>query len=93
MPETAELAKAGFEVVVKAGAGDAASFPDAAYTAAGATIGDAWAAEALLKVRKPDESETARLRDGQLLVSYLDPLGDPAGRSARRTGSSRSRWS
>ncbi len=80
VPETAgKLANAGFEVVVEAGAGDAASFPDAAYTAAGATIGDAWAADALLKVRKPDASEIARLRDGQLLVSYLDPLADPAG--------------
>src|SRR5512142_3001259 len=80
VPETAgKLANAGFEVVVEAGAGAAASFPDAAYTDAGATIGDAWAADALLKVRKPDQSETARLRDGQLLVGFLDPLADPAG--------------
>ena len=80
VPETAgKLAKAGFEVVVEAGAGDAASFPDAAYTDAGVTIGDAWAADAVLKVSKPNEAETARLRDGQLLISYLDPLADPAG--------------
>ncbi len=88
VPETAgKLANAGFEVVVEAGAGDAASFPDAAYTAAGATIGDAWTADALLKVHKPDEAEISRLRDGQLLVAYLDPLADPAGvrtRLARR---------
>jgi len=80
VPETAgKLAKAGFEVVVEAGAGDAASFPDAAYTDAGVTIGDAWAADAVLKVSKPNAAETARLRDGQLLISYLDPLADPAG--------------
>ncbi len=30
-------------------------------------------------MRKPDEGEIARLRDGQLLVGYLDPLADPAG--------------
>src|SRR5207244_2680653 len=27
----------------------------------------------------PDEAEAARLRDGQLLVGFLDPLGDRAG--------------
>src|SRR2546427_1853767 len=32
------LAKAGFEVVVEAGAGSAAGYPDAAYTAKGAKI-------------------------------------------------------
>jgi len=80
VPETAgKLAAAGFEVVVDAGAGDAASFPDAAYTDAGVALGDAWAADVLVKVRKPDEQETDRLHDGQLLIGFLDPLGDPAG--------------
>jgi proton-translocating NAD(P)+ transhydrogenase subunit alpha len=80
VPETAgKLAAAGFEVVVEAGAGDAASFPDAAYADAGASIGDAWAADVLVKVRKPDEQEASRLLDGQLLIGFLDPLADPAG--------------
>jgi len=80
VPETAgKLAAAGFDVVVEAGAGDAASFPDASYTDAGVALGDAWAADVLLKVRRPDEQETGRLRDGQLLIGFLDPLGDPAG--------------
>jgi H+-translocating NAD(P) transhydrogenase subunit alpha len=70
---------AGFEVVVDAGAGEAASFLDAAYTEAGVVLGDAWAADVLVKVRKPDEQETGRLHDGQLLIGFLDPLGDPAG--------------
>jgi NAD(P) transhydrogenase subunit alpha len=79
VPETAgKLAAAGFDVVVEAGAGDAASFPDAAYTDAGGPLGDAWSADILVKVRKPDEQETARLHDGQLLIGFLDPLGDPA---------------
>ncbi len=37
-----------------------------------------WSADVLVKVRKPDEQETARLHDGQLLIGFLDPLGDPA---------------
>jgi H+-translocating NAD(P) transhydrogenase subunit alpha len=80
VPETAgKLAAAGFDIVVETGAGDAASFPDAAYTDAGAAIGDAWSADVLAKVRKPDEQETGRLLDGQILIGFLDPLADPAG--------------
>jgi proton-translocating NAD(P)+ transhydrogenase subunit alpha len=80
VPETAgKLAAAGFEVVLEAGAGTAASFLDAAYTDAGASVGDAWAADILLKVRKPDEQEIARLRDGRLLIGFLEPLADPDG--------------
>ena len=79
VPETAgRLAAAGFDVVVEAGAGQDASFLDADYTAADVSLGDAWGADVLVKVRKPDEQETARLRDGQLLIGFLDPLGDPA---------------
>jgi len=62
---------AGFEVVVEPGAGEAASFPDAAYADAGATLGSPWDAEAVLKVRKPDDAEAARLGEGQLLVGFL----------------------
>jgi NAD(P) transhydrogenase subunit alpha len=80
VPETAgKLAAAGFDVVVEAGAGEAASFLDAAYTEAGVALGDAWAADVVVKVRKPDEQEADRLHDGQLLIGFLDPLGDPAG--------------
>ena len=77
VPETAgKLAAAGFDVVVETGAGDAASFPDTAYTEAGLTLGSAWEADAVVAVRRPDP---ARLRDGQLLIGFLDPLADPAG--------------
>jgi NAD(P) transhydrogenase subunit alpha len=80
VPETAgRLAAAGFDVVVEPGAGDAAWFPDSAYAEAGVAIGDAWSADLLAKVRKPDEQEGARLRNGQLLIGFLDPLADPAG--------------
>ncbi|HEY3462599.1 MAG TPA: Re/Si-specific NAD(P)(+) transhydrogenase subunit alpha [Gaiellaceae bacterium] len=80
VPETVgKLAAAGFEIVFETGAGDAASFPDDAYTEAGATLGDAWAAEGVAKVRKPSEAERDRLRAGQLLIGFLEPLSDEAG--------------
>jgi NAD(P) transhydrogenase subunit alpha len=80
VPETVgKLAAAGFEVVVEPGAGEPATFPDDAFTDAGATLGSPWDAELVAKVRKPDEAETARLREGQLLIGFLDPLGDREG--------------
>jgi H+-translocating NAD(P) transhydrogenase subunit alpha len=80
VPETAgKLAAAGFDVVVEPGAGDAASFPDSAYAEAGTTLGSPWDADVVLKVRKPSEDEIARLRDGQLLIGFLDPLADREG--------------
>jgi proton-translocating NAD(P)+ transhydrogenase subunit alpha len=85
VPETAgKLTAAGFELVVEPGAGDAASFPDSMYTDAGATLGSPWDADAVVKVRKPDDAELARLRSGQLLIAYLDPLADAAGVDALR---------
>src|SRR6266516_6728925 len=80
VPDTVgKLAADGFEVVVEPGAGDAASFPDDVYAAAGATLGSPWETEAVLKVRKPDEAEAARLREGQILIGFLDPLADREG--------------
>jgi proton-translocating NAD(P)+ transhydrogenase subunit alpha len=80
VPETAgKLSAAGFEVVVEPGAGVAASFPDEAYTSAGASLGEAWDAELVAKVRKPAADEVGRLRDGQLLIGFLDPLADREG--------------
>jgi len=83
VPETvAKLAAAGFEIVVEAGAGVPASFPDADYAEAGATLGDPWAADGVLKVRKPSAEEIAKLRSGQLLIGFLEPLSDAAGLEA-----------
>lgn len=75
----ATLLKAGFKgVVVEAGAGAEASFPDAAYAAAGARVApaaaDALGADVVLKVRPPAApTETDALRAGGVLVSYLHP--------------------
>jgi NAD(P) transhydrogenase subunit alpha len=83
VPETAaKLAAAGFEILVEAGAGDAAPFPDGDYAEAGASVGDPWAAEVVVKVRKPSADETARLQAGQVLIGFLEPLSDPAGLEA-----------
>ena len=83
VPETAgKLAAAGFELVVEPGAGAAASFPDAAYTDAGATLGPPWETDLVAKVRKPSADEIARLREGQLLIGFLEPLSDPDGIAA-----------
>jgi H+-translocating NAD(P) transhydrogenase subunit alpha len=75
-----KLVPAGFELLVQRGAGEAASFPDAAYEEAGARLVDDWAdAEAVVKVQKPSDEETGRLREGQVLIGFLQPLTDPEG--------------
>jgi NAD(P) transhydrogenase subunit alpha len=74
------LAGAGFEVVVERGAGAAAAFPDEAFAEAGATlVGNAFDADAVVKVQKPSASEVEALRDGSVLVAFLQPLTDPEG--------------
>jgi len=74
------LTTAGFQVVVEPGAGAAASFPDAAYSEAGAELsGSPWNADGVVKVRKPSADEVERLRAEQLLIGFLEPLTDPAG--------------
>jgi NAD(P) transhydrogenase subunit alpha len=80
VPETVgKLTGGGFEVVVERGAGEAASFPDAAFEEAGARLGDWAEAEAVAKVQKPSADELARLRDGQVLIGFLQPLTDREG--------------
>ncbi len=75
-----KLVPSGFEVLVQRGAGEAASFPDAAFEEAGARLVDDWTeAEAVVKVQKPSEEEAARLREGQVLISFLQPLTDREG--------------
>jgi H+-translocating NAD(P) transhydrogenase subunit alpha len=78
VPDTvSRLTDAGLETAVERGAGAAASFRDDAYADAGADlVDDAYAADAVVKVRKPSDAELERLRDGQLLVGFLEPLTD-----------------
>jgi H+-translocating NAD(P) transhydrogenase subunit alpha len=67
-------------VSVERDAGRAASFLDAAYEEAGArVVDDVFEAEGIVKVRKPSTQEVERLREGQLLIAFLEPLTDSAG--------------
>ncbi|BBX75417.1 NAD(P) transhydrogenase subunit alpha [Mycobacterium shinjukuense] len=69
----ASLVNSGVTVVVEAGAGERALLPDELYTEAGASIGDAWAADIVVKVAPPTADEVARLRSGQTLIGFLAP--------------------
>ncbi|MGE5865689.1 MAG: Re/Si-specific NAD(P)(+) transhydrogenase subunit alpha [Rhizobacter sp.] len=77
-PETVKKLKAqGHVVRVQSGAGVAASVTDAAYEAAGAEItdqGGAFAAELVLKVRAPVDSELTLMNRGAALVGMLNPF-------------------
>jgi NAD(P) transhydrogenase subunit alpha len=69
----------GLQVVVEAGAGAGAAIPDAAFAAAGATIGaDAAAtldgADLVLKVQRPTKAELKAYKPGQVLVAFLQAL-------------------
>ncbi|MFA5600320.1 MAG: Re/Si-specific NAD(P)(+) transhydrogenase subunit alpha [Phenylobacterium sp.] len=78
-PETAKkLTGSGFSIVVERGAGEAASYADAEYEAAGASLaaGPAEAisgADIVLKVRAPVDEEVAALKPGALVVGQLNP--------------------
>ncbi|WP_063041697.1 Re/Si-specific NAD(P)(+) transhydrogenase subunit alpha [Nocardia pseudovaccinii] len=67
------LLKQGVEVIVEAGAGLGALIPDEAYTTAGATIGDPWSADVVVKVAPPNDGEIANLSSGQTLIGFLAP--------------------
>jgi NAD(P) transhydrogenase subunit alpha len=69
----ASLVNSGVAVVVETGAGESALLPDDLYTAAGATIGDAWAADVVVKVAPPSADEVGRLHRGQTLIGFLAP--------------------
>ncbi|MCC7259224.1 MAG: Re/Si-specific NAD(P)(+) transhydrogenase subunit alpha [Gammaproteobacteria bacterium] len=83
VPEIVEkLIKLGFAVTVESGAGEAASFDDAAYRAAGAQIApDApalWsAADLVFKVRAPTPAEIGLMKPGTTLVSFVWPAQNP----------------
>ncbi|WP_372782553.1 Re/Si-specific NAD(P)(+) transhydrogenase subunit alpha [Phenylobacterium sp.] len=84
VPETVKkLIASGFSVVVEQGAGTAASYPDADYQAAGASLAktakDALSkADILFKVRAPETEEIAAIKPGTLVVATLNPYQDKA---------------
>jgi NAD(P) transhydrogenase subunit alpha len=74
VPKTvAALVNSGLAVVVESGAGEAALLPDDLYKQAGASIGDAWAADVVVKVAPPSSEEVAKLKTGQTLIGFLAP--------------------
>jgi NAD(P) transhydrogenase subunit alpha len=80
VPEVVKkLAAKGHEVVVEAGAGEAALVPDGLFGDAGATIGDPWGAELVVKVAAPTSEELGRLGNGSTLIGFLNPRGNPDG--------------
>nr|WP_241834842.1 NAD(P) transhydrogenase subunit alpha [Pseudofrankia asymbiotica] len=85
------LRKAGHDVVVEAGAGESAGFPDAAYAERGAIVGtasDVLATDVTLFVRTPGSAAAEAgelvggLRPGQVVIGLGDPLGTPAAAAA-----------
>ncbi|MDV6012763.1 NAD(P) transhydrogenase subunit alpha [Haloechinothrix sp. LS1_15] len=68
------LARRGMGVVVAPGAGTAAYISDDAYTDAGATIGDPWQCDVVVGVNPPAESDIDRLREGTVVIGFLDPF-------------------
>jgi len=75
-----ELINRGHEVAVESGAGVGSAFPDEAYGRVGAeltSVDELWRrSELVLKVKEPIASEYARLRDGQILFTYLHIAAD-----------------
>ncbi len=83
----ARLVGTGLEVLVEAGAGDTALFPDSAYQEAGAKIvSDAATlykeSDVVVKVGPPVDRDGVKevdlLHEGSVLIGLLNPLGDPA---------------
>jgi len=81
-PETVKkLVRLGADIAIETGAGAGAGFSDEAYAAEGASIEadrDALlgAADMVLRLRKPDHAEVAKLKKGCIHVSYLDPFNE-----------------
>ena len=58
------------QVVVEPGAGQGVGFSDEDYRAAGATLGDPWACDLVVKVKELQESEYAKARAGQTVFGF-----------------------
>jgi alanine dehydrogenase len=83
-PDAAREAIAhGHDVFIETNAGTGSGFTDADYTAVGAkilgTADEVFAkADMIVKVKEPQPVERKRLRDGQVLFTYLHLAPDPA---------------
>ena len=81
-PEVAKkLQKLGANIVMQSGAGEPTAMPDVQFPGAEFVPDAASAiarADVLLKVQPPTPEEVAALRDGAILISYLQPHAEPA---------------
>ena len=76
-----KLVGLGAVVVVESGLGERCDHPDAAYTAAGATVttdrvGALGSADLVTRVRKPSLDEIGQLKAGAIHISFLDPFNE-----------------
>jgi alanine dehydrogenase len=82
VPAGAEaLVAKGHSVMIEKGAGEGSGFPDALYTAVGATIGPnadiVWRdADMIMKVKEPIAVEWPRMKNGQLIFTYFHFAAD-----------------
>jgi len=75
VPEVAKkLSSQDVEVVLESGAGESAHLPDAQYEDNGAEIGDGFSGDVVAKVAPPSNEEIAKLKDGAVLIGFLQPL-------------------
>ena len=65
------------QVVVEPGAGAGVGFSDDEYRAAGATLGNAWDCDLVVKVKELQESEYARPRRGQIVFGFQHFAPEP----------------
>src|SRR6266566_2334163 len=92
------LVKAGLPVVVERGAGEAASFADEAYAAAGATpvatgVETFGQSDIVLKVQPPSAQEARLCPEGSALVALFQPSAEREAVSSSRPAKSRpSAW-
>lgn len=71
-----QLLKLNFSVLVESGAGQAASFSDAAYQEAGATIApakDVWKSDILFRVNPPSKTEIRKIKTGATIIGFFWP--------------------
>ena len=82
------LVKGGYEIVIERGAGQAAFFPDEAYSAVGAKIGDRTAvlgqADLVAQVQPPAPGDLAQYREGCALVAFFQPVPETLRALAQR---------
>jgi alanine dehydrogenase len=76
-----QLVKRGHSVNVETGAGEGSGIKDEQYVQAGGVIvpsaKEAWAAEMVVKVKEPQQSEYRFFRDGLILYTYLHLAAEP----------------